>query len=311
LDRAERATLTIRLDRQPGGRELVAALTRVLSSTGEIDADTAQGVVRRGRATMTRATLAPRNLPSTWAQRRSILPLRRGATTPFGLRTRGAVVVLVGTDGSGKSTVQRALSEALEAFCVPTRTAYFGMAHGNLPGVGLARRLLGVGEQPKPRAVPSSGPVTPSVPEPTRLTHPGLRRVAAWFYAAEYVWRWLSLVAPHRARGRVVVCDRWVTDLRHSPWPGSAASAVLERIVPAPDVLVLPDAPDEVIHARKPERAPAEQAGQQDLFRRLAAEEPARGSTVVVDTAGAGPDVEPAIAAVLEAVHGVRRRRRP
>ena len=39
--------------------------------------------------------------------------------------------------------------------------------------------------------------------------------------------------------------------------------------MPRPDVLVLPDAPDRIIHARKPERPAEEQTAQQERFRDL------------------------------------------
>jgi thymidylate kinase len=307
----ERDALRARLHEAPGGRSLTEAVVRLLEDSEEPSATDVARLLRLGRRVMVRATLAPGALPATWAQRRSIAPLGRGPA-PFGVRSTGAVVVLVGTDGSGKSTVQRELCERLEELDVPTRSAYFGMAHGNLPGVGLARRLLGVTPVAEGGASTDAAP-TPdrAAPAPSSLAHPRLRRVAAYAYAAEYVWRYLHLVAPHVARNRVVVCDRWITDLRHSPWPGSRASWLLERVLPAPDVLVLPDAPDEVIHRRKPERTLAEQSEQQRLFRELAGEQPARVETVVLDTAsGPAPDVTPALTAVLRGVHRASGRRR-
>lgn len=279
-------------------------------------------LARRVRNRLLRRTLAPSGLRAAWAQRWSVAPAGRAAG-PLELRTRGVVVALVGTDGSGKSTVARQLAERLEALGYDTSEAYFGMARGNLPGVGLARKVLGIKPEPDRTAeattaasaeAPAAATATAAPPAPDdsddseELAYPLVRRVAAWFYAAEYAWRYARHVAPGVRRRDVVICDRYVYDLRDSPWPGSPAARFAQRIVPAPDVLVLPDAPPEVIHARKPERSLAGQAAQQRAFRALLAEQPARCAELILDTSGADPDaVAPVVAAVVEASHHPRR----
>ena len=297
------------------GVEQRAAATRTWSSSlaaisEEIctvldGADPSTDLVRRARAILLRQTLAPRNLGATWRQRRSIVPVGR-RKGPLGHRTTGVVVATVGTDGSGKSTVADDASARLEALGMPTRTAYFGMARGNLPGVGLARKVLGIAA---PGGEDHSGDVAPDDaaeedPADKPLDHRSLRRLAAWFYAVEYGWRYLSTVAGPKRRGEVVICDRYVYDLRDSPWPGSRASVFAEWLVPAPDVMVLPDAPVEMIHARKPERPFAEQRAQQEKFRALLAEHPGRSANLIVDTSGATADaVGPLVRAIISAAH--------
>jgi thymidylate kinase len=249
----------------------------------------------RARRLLLRRTLSRSGLGPAWQQRHSIVPARRKG--PLGQRARGVVVATVGTDGSGKSTVAGELSQRLANIGFTSRAAYFGMARGNLPGVGLARRLLGVpaaGGEDVSKAEVSDAP----------LDHAGIRRIAAWYYALEYGWRYLTTVAGPRRRGEVVICDRYVYDLRDSPWPGSRASAFAERLVPRPDIMVLPDAPAEVIHARKPERSLADQRRQQEQFRGLLAERPGRCANLIVDTSGQQSDpVEPLVLAVLSAAH--------
>ena len=138
----------------------------------------------------------------------------------------------------------------------------------------------------------------------TTLDRPLLRRAAAWYYAAEYIWRYQRTVAPARRKGHIVLVDRYVYDLRESPWPGSMASRVAEALVPRPDILVLPDAPDEMIHARKPERSAGEQAAIQARYRSLMAERPARFGHVVVDTSGSTADPVAGLElAVISAAH--------
>lgn len=271
-----------------------------------------QDLARRARRLLLRQTLAPRNLPAAWRQRHSIIPAGRHAG-PLGHRTKGVVVATVGTDGSGKSTVADEAQARLEALGMHTRTAYFGMARGNLPGVGLARKVLGIPEpggedhSEDPADVETAegaeGPDDPAVVGPPS-DHAALRRIAAWFYALEYGWRYLSTVAGPKRRGEVVICDRYVYDLRDSPWPGSPASTFAEWLVPAPDVMVLPDAPVEMIHARKPERPLVEQRAQQEKFRALLAERPGRSANIRVDTSGATEDtVGPLVRAIISAAH--------
>jgi hypothetical protein len=72
--------------------------------------------------------------------------------------------------------------------------------------------------------------------------------------------------------------------------------------MPRPDVLVLPDAPDRIIHARKPERTASEQAAQQDRFRALVASNPARTASLTVDTSGMSSTELDPVAAVIAAV---------
>lgn len=282
------------------------------------------GLPRRARIALARATLAPTALPTAWAQRHAIVPAGRHAG-PLGLRTHGVVVALVGTDGSGKSTVARNVRNTLVRAGFQTSQAYFGMAHGNLPGVSLARKVLGIAAAGDRAAHDDGAPAAPaqahadasatvleeSMGAPSRpADHAGLRQAAAWFYAAEYQWRYWRHVAPARRRGAVVICDRYVYDLRDSPWPGSPAARVAQWLMPAPDLLVLPDAPAELIHARKPERSLSEQAAQQASFRQLLGERPARVAELVVDTSGATPNPELAVvAAVVAAAHDPLRRR--
>jgi thymidylate kinase len=276
---------------------LAGEVVRVLEG-----AQPAADLVSRARRLLLTRTLSGGNLAASWRQRRSIVPAgrRRG---PLGHRARGVVVATVGTDGSGKSTVADTARARLEALGFTTRTAYFGMARGNLPGVGLARKVLRI---PAPGGEDKSAVEPAEVPDPGTppADHQALRRVAAWYYAVEYGWRYLTSVAGPRRRGEVVVCDRYVYDLRDSPWPGSKAAGFAQWLVPAPDILILPDAPAEMIHARKPERPFAEQRAQQEKFRLLVAEGPGTSANLVVDTSGQTPDaVAPLVRAIISAAH--------
>ncbi len=260
-------------------------------------------LAKKARTALMRVSLRPANLGATWQQRHTILPARSKAGV-LGLSTKGCIVVLVGTDGSGKSTVAAEINQRLRDIELTTTGAYMGMARGNLPGVSMARKVLGVA--PAGDTAPKAFVALPQrAPQPETsgdLEHATVRRVAAWYYAAEYVYRYWRDIRPGLRNGGVVVCDRYVYDLRESPWPGSRASRVAEAILPRPDVLVLPDAPDRLIHARKPERPAGEQAAQQQRFRDLVDTQPARTASVVVDTSGMSPAHLDPVARVVTAV---------
>jgi len=297
---------------QAGEVDRVAMIDRLTTQLGHAVADEVQHTLggamppaqlaRAARKALARASMRPSNLISTWRQRHTILPAGRRAGI-LGLSTEGCLVVLVGTDGSGKSTVAAEIGERLESSGMRTTTAYMGMARGNLPGVGMARKLLGVAP---------AGDSAPAVRETPKSTTPAnehgmIRRAAAWYYAVEYVYRYWRDIRPGLRNGGVVIADRYVYDLRESPWPGSRASRVAEALMPKPDVLVLPDAPDRLIHARKPERPAHEQAEQQARFRALVASDVARTQSLTVDTSGMGgadlDPVAPVVAAVVATLH--------
>ena len=279
------------------GTDLIA----ILDGTEPTDA-----TVTTVRRAYMRATI--RRLGSAWRQRRVIVPAGRRAGIA-GVRAKGVLVVLVGTDGSGKSTVGAQVADRLDRLGIDSTPAYLGMARGNLPGVGLARRVLGV-PSPEELAARQHHEPTAVTEAGTKLDHAPLRRAAAWFYAAEYVFRYFRDIRPHlRVKGRpaVVIADRYVYDLEDSPWPGSRAAKVARRLMPTPDVLLVPDAPDAVIHARKPERPASEQAAQQARYRQLAASGIARHASILVDTSGdVAPPTDPltpVMAAIVEAMH--------
>lgn len=303
LTKAAQQTAVSQWTQQLGQRVAHDVQLLLIDKTRSADA----ALAKRTRHRLLRASVEPRNLPATWRQRHTVIPAFRGG--PLDLRTRGVVVVLVGTDGSGKSTVARNLSHRLGQSGFHVVSPYFGMARGNLPGVNLARKLLGIAQESEDVGQNvTESPTEPTARQAPDLQHAGIRRLAAWYYAGEYVLRWLREVAPALVRNDVVVADRYIYDLRESPWPGSRAADVLEAILPAPDFLVLPDAPDSIIHARKPERPAWEQAEQQDRFRRLVDQQPARIASVTVDSSGSSADsLAELLAAIVQAAHLPKR----
>jgi thymidylate kinase len=133
--------------------------------------------------------------------------------------SRGLTVALLGPDGAGKSTLTTSLSRS---WPIPTRTIYMGVFRTSdreriwrkVPGLVLASKLARLR---------------------TRTT----------------------LAAFHRQRGRLVLFDRYTYDALLRPGRRSFRARLsyflLAKVCPPPDVVVVLDAPGEVMFTRKGE----------------------------------------------------------
>jgi thymidylate kinase len=146
---------------------------------------------------------------------------------------RGLSVALLGPDGAGKTTLAR---EVAQSFCFPGTTAYMGLWQGE----GEARLIL------------------------WRACARVLLRPAA------SVRRYLAARLAQE-RGRLVVFDRYTYDAYLPPRPPLVRAkrlyfSLLARTCPAPGLLLLLDAPGELLAARKREHSPEELEWQRRHF---------------------------------------------
>jgi hypothetical protein len=134
----------------------------------------------------------------------------------------GRTVAMLGPDGAGKSALVDLVGRGGP---LPIRSVYLGLYGGSrarvrtrgVPGLGLARRLLAM-------------------------------------------WRGWLIGSWHASRGRLVLFDRHPYDARlgdpsASSLTGRLRRAVLGHALPAPDVVIVLDAPAEVLFERKPEHS--------------------------------------------------------
>jgi thymidylate kinase len=200
------------------------------------------GVIEAGATTA--AITEGRRLGRRWARAMPALTagrwvrhavLRRLRKPHTALRRRGIDVAVLGPDGAGKSSLSAALATT---FPVPTRTIYLGLYGAGLGGAGrfgFARRIA-------------------------RL------------------WRGWTVGLWHRLRGRVVVYDRHAFDAL-SVAPRGSRKARLRRwailhAIPDPALVLVLDAPADVLFARKGEHDPASLDEQRRGFLALAARLP-------------------------------------
>lgn len=165
------------------------------------------------------------------------------------------IVVLLGTDGCGKSSVLERLECDLAGRFAELRVLHL-------------RPRLGKGG-------PSGGKTVanPHGSAPRGVLASGLKLLFLLFdYGTLYPWIWRQRAAP--APGGLLLFDRYYHDILVDPrryrygaplW----LARMLSRFVPQPDLWILLDAPTEVLRARKQEVPEAELERQRRTYREL------------------------------------------
>jgi thymidylate kinase len=175
-------------------------------------------------------------------------------------RRRGFTVALIGCDGAGKTTVGRALELATG---LPVRYLYMGVSaessNRQLPSTRIAHAMKRRAAATRRPAPAQTGPA----PRPRRVRRACRAGRSALRLANRLADEWYrQLIAQaFLTRGSIVVFDRHFLADYHAFDVAGAARPLSRRIhgwmlmhaYPRPDLVVLLDAPPEVLFARKGE----------------------------------------------------------
>jgi thymidylate kinase len=173
----------------------------------------------------------------------------------------GMTLVLLGADGCGKSSVATGLIESLRHTFNPGKGLH---GHWKPMVLPLRRRA-----ERKPTTDPHAQP-------PRGRMASLLVLVCHWL---EYLVGACVRFLPVLFRNGLVLMDRYHYDFAVDPrryrlQVSAGAVRALFRLLPAPDLVIVLDAPTEVLRARKQEVPEAETRRQQEAFRTLAASLP-------------------------------------
>jgi thymidylate kinase len=169
------------------------------------------------------------------------------------LRPAGLSVAVLGPDGAGKSTLVKEIVRQVQPAFRSTRVYHWR------PYV-LRGKLRTSASDPHGKPADSS-------------PRSSLRLIA---HVLDYWLGYALRIRPALAHAGLVVFDRYFQDLLADPrryryggpvWMVNAAA----RLVPDPDLVLILDAPEEIVRARKQEVAPAEIARQRRVYHGLAA----------------------------------------
>jgi thymidylate kinase len=165
---------------------------------------------------------------------------------------RGLFIAILGTDGSGKSTVLRGIEQEMGA--------HFS-------------QMMRLRFPPLLRQAAGGGPVTDPHARPPRTWLTSVLRAVCYWYPQllrEYCFR----IRPALHRGALILSNRHLLDAAVDPrryrYGGPPALVrLMWKLLPKPDLVILLDAPPHVVRSRKQEVSPEETARQCRAYRHL------------------------------------------
>ncbi len=190
---------------------------------------------------------------------------RRRDINPAGAKPSALTVAVIGTDGTGKSTLTTRLTRNLKGFTLSCEKLYFGRVRG---GIFLGPVLQGIFGFFFGKKEPVEHAADPS--ENMSRFEKAVRWIGSFYYVFDYLTRFLFLVVPKLIKRYTVIYDRYVYDLYIMPGSCNFAAWLIEKLAPRPHVLCYLDAGVDVIMSRRDERTREEALRQQIIFGEVA-----------------------------------------
>ena len=208
------------------------------------------------------------------------------------LRPSGRFVVLIGPDGSGKSTISQKLQDYLQPLFQGSR--YF---HGHfmiIPRLGDLAKLIGVNPSEKSSVIRPD----PQAPGEQVIEFGWLRSCIYLFYYSLGYLLGHGMIFRVRGRGELVIFDRYYYDYLIQPGMSLPAWLIMMvlHLLPKPDLVVYLRNDPQVILSRKPELTLKELVRQGEVCSRLIHRLP-QGR--VVETTGSPDDTTAKVAKML------------
>lgn len=152
-------------------------------------------------------------------------------------------VAVIGTDGTGKSTLAKAVNKYLKQYGFKVRYKYFGKVRGNTYLVRLLRsfvqKVTGTKNQEKMHVA-------------KKTKKKAIIYCSAFLiYFIEYYIRFFQTIR----NGGIIIFDRFLNDLALMPFVSKKFSTQILRILPKPNLIILLNPPHKVIYQRKQERS--------------------------------------------------------
>lgn len=226
------------------------------------------------------------------------------------MRRGGITVALIGADGAGKTTLAHRLTEKLPG---PTLYLYLGINPDASSTALPTTRAIRAFRRSRGNRVEQGGPRQFTTKhhgerDVASLAGSALRLVRGWVRLLNLLleeWYRQRHARRAKAQGTTVILDRHfffdyyahdVTDLSGRRSPLRRIHGWFLSLLPLPDLVLLLDAPPNVLYARKPEGSPADVARRRGEFLEISK---AFGNVRRVNAARPRPEVEQEVIAII------------